>query len=270
MRADDIEEAGRVAQRQLDPIPLGFEPQPLSVEANVDVFGLENVADRGGNILVLAADQARAALDDGHFAAEAPIHLREFETDIAAADDDQMLRQEIDVHHGAVGEIGYGVDAGDIGDGRPAPGIDEDAISAERGVADDHGVRIGKAGMAAIDRATGHALQPGFDARAGFAADSVHAGLDQFHVDARLAGDGDAVFGGAEGKVRRIGAGDQGLGRDATGIDAGASERAALDDGHCLSGIGQPAGKRWAGLPGTDDDGVIMRHWSKSSAGPWR
>jgi hypothetical protein len=30
---------------------------------------------------------------------EAPIHLREFEPDVTAGDDDQMFRQKIDGHH---------------------------------------------------------------------------------------------------------------------------------------------------------------------------
>ena len=30
---------------------------------------------------------------------EAAVHLAELEADVAAADDDQVLRQEVDVHH---------------------------------------------------------------------------------------------------------------------------------------------------------------------------
>ena len=52
-------------------------------------------------------DQPRPHLDDGDLAPEAAKHLAEFETDIAAADDHQMLRQKIDIHHRAVGEIGH-------------------------------------------------------------------------------------------------------------------------------------------------------------------
>ena len=50
-------------------------------------------------------DDARRHLDDGDAAAEAPVHLREFESDVAAADDDQVLRQEIDVHHAGARQI---------------------------------------------------------------------------------------------------------------------------------------------------------------------
>ena len=50
----------------------------------------EDVGDRGRDVLVLARDQARRHLDDRDLAAEAAEHLREFEADVAAADDDQM------------------------------------------------------------------------------------------------------------------------------------------------------------------------------------
>ena len=47
--------------------------------------------------LVLALDQARSLLDDGHLAAEAAVHLRKLEADVTAADDDEMTRQDIEI-----------------------------------------------------------------------------------------------------------------------------------------------------------------------------
>ena len=69
-----------------------------------DAFALEDRADRFRNVLVLAADQPRALLDHRHLRAEAPIHLRELEPDVAAADHHQMLGQPIEREHGGVGE----------------------------------------------------------------------------------------------------------------------------------------------------------------------
>ena len=37
--------------------------------------------------------------------AEAPVHLAELEPDVAAADDDQVLGQKVDIHHRRIGEI---------------------------------------------------------------------------------------------------------------------------------------------------------------------
>ena len=56
-----------------------------------------------------------ATLDDRHLAAEAAEDLRELQTDVAAADDDQVRRHEIDLQHAAVGEIGDLVEARDLG-----------------------------------------------------------------------------------------------------------------------------------------------------------
>ena len=51
------------------------------------------VLDGFGNVLVFALDQPRPHFDDRDLAAEAAVHLSELQTHIAAADDDQMLRQ---------------------------------------------------------------------------------------------------------------------------------------------------------------------------------
>src|SRR5205085_6163266 len=66
----------------------------------------------------------------------------------------------------------------------------------------------------------------------------------------------DAVLGAAPGEGRGIGAGDGRLGGHAAGVDAGAAEQMALDQGHRHPGGGEPAGERRAGLPGTNDDRI--------------
>ena len=55
-----------------------------------------------------------AHLDDGDLAAEAAEHLAELEADVAAADDDEMLGEEVELHHRAVGQVGDRVDARQI------------------------------------------------------------------------------------------------------------------------------------------------------------
>ena len=46
---------------------------------------------------ILARHQLRPDFDDSHFGAEAAIGLRQFEAGIAAADHDQMLRQDVEL-----------------------------------------------------------------------------------------------------------------------------------------------------------------------------
>src|SRR5262249_53303755 len=88
----------------------------FTVEAQVDAFLAEKIADRLRDVLVLPRDQARPELDQGHLAAEAAIHLGEFKSDVAAAQDDEMWREKIYLHHRAVGEVGDLVEAGNRGD----------------------------------------------------------------------------------------------------------------------------------------------------------
>ena len=82
------------------------------------------------DVLVLARDQPRTLLDDRHLGAEAAVHLREFEADVAAADDDQMPRQRVELQDRAVGQRRHVVDAGHVGNARAAAHIDEDARRA--------------------------------------------------------------------------------------------------------------------------------------------
>jgi hypothetical protein len=62
--------------------------------------------------------------------------------------------------------------------------------------------------------------------------------------------------------MRDTGAGNQRLGRRASGIDAGSTERTALDEADLSTGCRQILGEGRAGLPGADDDGVVSDHGS--------
>src|ERR1700759_2103959 len=53
--------------------------------------------------------------------------------------------------------------------------------------------------------------------------------------------------------------GHQRFGRRAPGVDTGTAEELPLDNSHTHAGSGQPAGKGWAGLAGSDDDGIKVR-----------
>jgi hypothetical protein len=81
-----------------------------------------------------------------------------------------------------------------------------------------------------------------------------------FHVDADRAANGHSVFIGATCEMRRIGARDQRLGWSAAGIDAGAAENLAFDDGDLPTRGYQPPCQSRSGLSGADDDRVVVRH----------
>ena len=79
--------------------------EAFRIEANSDAFVRQDVGDRRRYVFILARNQPRAVLDDGDLAAEAPKHLTELQADVTAAEHHQMVGQEVDVHHRAVGEV---------------------------------------------------------------------------------------------------------------------------------------------------------------------
>ena len=72
--------------------------------------------------------------------------------DIAAADNDEMARQKIDVHHRRIRQVGYFVYAGHWRHQRPPADIDKDPSSAQPLAADFHRLRRREPGMAAVER----------------------------------------------------------------------------------------------------------------------
>ena len=119
----------------------------------VDALVLEDLLDGGRNVLVLTGCQPRPLLDDGDLGTEAPVHLGELERDVAAADDDEMFRQRVQVEDSDVGHV---VDVGEPRHVRhhgPAADVEEDLVGLQNLVVDADGVRIGETGMAADQRA---------------------------------------------------------------------------------------------------------------------
>src|SRR5208282_3244454 len=70
-------------------------------------------------------------LDDAHAAAEAAIGLCEFQSDIAAADDDQMVGKSIELERPDIGERVCRRKAGNIRNRRMRPEIESHAIAGQ-------------------------------------------------------------------------------------------------------------------------------------------
>src|SRR5216684_5031031 len=105
MGTDDLRASSSFLHRHRDVVALFCHSDNFAVDADVDIFTLEDFGNSARDILVLARDQVRRELDDGDFASEAAIGLRKFEADIAPPEHDQMRGQKIHVHHRAVGQI---------------------------------------------------------------------------------------------------------------------------------------------------------------------
>ncbi|CBJ35683.1 hypothethical protein (plasmid) [Ralstonia solanacearum PSI07] len=261
MRACGLAGPGGTVQPDDHVVRVAPRAQAVGAELDVDPFVFQDLPHRLRYVFVFALDQARAFLHDRHAGAEAPVHLPELEPHVAAADDDQVLRQEVHVHHARVGEIGHLVQARHGRDQRASADVDEDPLGFQPFVADAHGVRAFEAGMALIDHAVLQAADPLLHAMAGAPRNLVLARLHPLHVDRDRPADRHAVRVGPSGQVGRIGTGDQRLGGNAAGVHARAAESRPLDDGHPHARAGQPRGQRRAGLPGADDDGVeALRH----------
>ena len=132
MRADDLARLARAVDADRDSVAGAADGDAFGIEPDRNPFGFEDFANRVGHLVVLAADEMRAHLDHGDLAAEAAIHLRELEPDVAAADDDEMARQDVDVHHRYVVEIGYVRDTGDRRHGGAPADVDEDLRRLEQ------------------------------------------------------------------------------------------------------------------------------------------
>src|SRR3954467_658663 len=79
-------------------------------------------------------------LDYRHFAAKAPEHLREFESDVAAAYDDQMTWKDLELEDRRVGQVGHRVDAGHVRNVCPAAHVEKDLVRGNEVVA--HAERV--------------------------------------------------------------------------------------------------------------------------------
>ena len=210
----------------------------------------QDAGDRGGNVLVFARDEARRHLDDCHLAAEAAVDLGELESDVAAADNDQVRRAGTRRRAGVL-LVKYSTWSrpGISGTAARPPTLMKISGRAQGLAADRHRLRRGEACVPLIDGDHGIASQRLLDAAVGEAQHIVLARLDLPHVDGDGAWDRNAVISGAAGEMRGIGTRHQRLGRRAAGVDAGAAEAVALDDRHALARR-LPGDVRATGRPG--------------------
>ena len=88
---------------------------------NDDPLVAEQLQYRRADVSVFAAGQLLPLLDDGHPRAEAAHGLRQFQPDIAAAQDDQVLGQPVQVQQFDVGHRPGRGQAGDLRHGRGVP-----------------------------------------------------------------------------------------------------------------------------------------------------
>src|SRR5262249_28012281 len=69
----------------------------LSSHQYVDPFSNQEALDRAGPATILRAQELRGLLDDGPPPTEPPVCLRQFETDIASPEHDEVRRQVVEI-----------------------------------------------------------------------------------------------------------------------------------------------------------------------------
>ena len=242
VRALDLVRVVLAVESDADAAAAPRQGDALGVEPDLDALAFENLPDRRRHLLVLARDQPRAHLDDGDAGAEAPVHLGELQADVAAADHHQVLGQGVKLEHGAVREMVDLAQAGQVRHMCPRADVDEDLAGLELRVADPDRARAFEARMSLVDREIRRALEPLLHTLVGGPHHGVLACLDARHVDAQAL-DHHAEVGRAARQVSDPRARDQGLGGDAAGVDAGAAEQLALDDGGLAAGLRQAHGQ---------------------------
>ena len=71
-----------------------FKFKIAGVGEDINVLGLDNFPNGVRDILILTGDEAMSSLDNSDLAPEATLHLLEFEADVAAAQDQEMLEKK--------------------------------------------------------------------------------------------------------------------------------------------------------------------------------
>ena len=197
MRASDFWSALGAIDLGDDLLAAFREADAFGVQPDMHALELDDVLDRGRHVLVLVVDEPRRHLDDRHLAAEAAVHLPEFEADIAPADNDEMVRQKIDVHHRRIRQVWRFLDAGHRRRRRPAADVDKNPGSAEPLAGDFHGLRRHEASVAAIERDVRGVFEGRGQPVSRRRHDRVRARFDPPHIDADIALDRHAILGGA-------------------------------------------------------------------------
>src|SRR5215470_11222910 len=107
------------------------------IQPNLYPLRFHDLAHSLRDIFIFAADQPRPHLHDGDLASKAAKHLAEFQTDVTSADDDEVLRQKINAHHGRVVQERDIFDPRHIWNGRAAAGVDIDLVGLDHLIVHD-------------------------------------------------------------------------------------------------------------------------------------
>src|ERR1035437_3442245 len=177
---------------------------------------------------VLAIEQLASGLDDGHATTETAKHLPKLQADVATSEDQQMLRNRVQLHDGSAVQKGYALHAVECRNRGTRTCVDEDLLRSKCKLAavflpDEQGPSAGETGFAEDQLEICCLLNAALAAIAKAVDDIALALPHAFHVDADVAGM-NAIISASPRQIRDAGAGDHGLRGSASLIDAGTAD----------------------------------------------
>src|SRR5262249_17065326 len=120
----------RIAQMQLDVLAgQAFDSDKLGIEQHLDAFIPEQMKNGFRDVRIFSRNELPDAFNDGNPASKPPYCLREFESHVAAANYDQVVRNAIQFQSFNVGQRPGGFHSRNVGNSCVGPNIQKDLIA---------------------------------------------------------------------------------------------------------------------------------------------
>src|SRR5215210_8094117 len=257
------------ADHQADAVLLDADRCRIEARARDDGDAASGEAsfERLADVAVLERDDRRQVLEQRDLDADIVEERGELDTDGAAADDDDVLRQRGHLQHVVARDdpLAVGLESRQRLDARPrredhvrplehaVPAAARRAVVAR--LADPNLCRPLET-AAALDPGDLVLVDEGFEPGPHPLHDLVAPGGDLRVVDPGFAGDVDAVIGGVTDALREPGRFEQRLGRDAAAVEARPADLVLVDERDLQPQLRGAEGRRVAARPGTEHDDV--------------
>src|ERR1035437_633108 len=225
----------------------------IRVQQDLNSVLLKYLGNFFRDVGILAIEQLARGLDNGHAAAEAAKHLPKLQADVTASENEQMLRNGVQLHDGSAVKKRHGLQAVECGHRGTRTCVDKDSLGVECSLAavflpDEQRLGPGETGFAEDQIKIPRVYNASLAAIAKAVHDIARALPVAFHVDADVTGL-NAIISASPCKISDAGTGDHGLRGSASLVDAGSADMFALDESGVHPGFGQCRRKRGTGMP---------------------
>src|SRR5437870_9746653 len=228
-----------------------------SIQDQLHTFAFQCFLEFGGNFRIFARHDLRPVVNDGYAASVTPEHLPEFEADVAAAKNEQVLGNRGKLEDGFVGEKRHFAQSWNRRNVRAAAGVKENLFAFDDFFPDLNLMGCNKPRSSSIKAkilaliyapllAAAKAQHDLISLRHDFG--QVHGDFRDLHSPARC----------VSCVMRNLRAVHHGLRRGASHVDARSSKMLFLNQGDRPSQVRKAKAEGVARLAGADNDGVIF------------